>query len=301
MAQQFPTTLPQTVLDVLERGLPQDAAVAHFIHSTYGDLSPSELSALLADRDDPQTASLVELLLFPGEAVALILEPALASARLDADGASALAEALAEAPPRAVAVMPDGSRLTVPLSPDDARHFVARLSPQRSLPEDAARLLAQRFSPDDALALAVTARQSGPDWTPAAKAFFRTLATRLDADAPKALDTLRFALRFLRGLAKDALPLPALAARRAQLAAQLRRARQQEEALAKSNYETLVMTGARLPYLHAPDIAHELALADAALTAATGRPPDESSACNWDMGTIADVDGMLAAFDDQAG
>ena len=79
-------TLLRAILDLFAAGLPQDAAVTHFIHSTYGALSPAALDALLADREDPQTASLVELLLFPGEAVALTLEPALAEARLDADG-----------------------------------------------------------------------------------------------------------------------------------------------------------------------------------------------------------------------
>ncbi|MHC1711523.1 MAG: hypothetical protein AB9872_05145 [Solidesulfovibrio sp.] len=290
------TALLRAILNVFETGLPQDAAVVHFIASTHGDLSATELTALLADRDDSQAASLVELVLFPGESVALTLEPALARARLDAAGVRPLADAVAGVAGRTVAVMPDGNRLPVALTPDDVRRFVARLEPGRNLPEEAARLLTERFGPAEALALAVTARQTGPDWSPAAASFFTSLLSRLDAKAPPAPDTIRFALRFLRSLPRNALPLPSLGARREQLATQLRRARQQEETLSGSNFETLSMTGMRLPYLHAPDIAKELALIDTVLVAVTGRLPDNTATRCRDMGTICDVDALMAAF-----
>jgi hypothetical protein len=291
-------TLVRAVADMLAAGLPQDAAVAHFIRSTHGDLDPDALAALLADPDDPQAASLIELLLFPGEAVARALEPALAAARLDAAGAARLAEELAGRVTRAVAVLPDGSRLSVALSPEEVRRFVDRLAPTRTLAEETAALLAARFGPEEALTLAVAARQTGPDWTPGPASFFRSLAERLPDGAPNASEILRYALRFLANLPAGALPLPALFARRGQLAAQLRRAGLQEEALARSNFETLLMTGARLPYLHAPDIRRELGLADAAILAVTGRPaPDTLGTCQ-DMGTFSDMDGMLTALGD---
>ncbi|EHJ46392.1 hypothetical protein DFW101_0375 [Solidesulfovibrio carbinoliphilus subsp. oakridgensis] len=291
-------TLVRAVADILAAGLPQDEAVAHFIRSTHGDLPPDALAALLADPGDPQAASLIELLLFPGEAVALALEPALAAARPDEAEAALLAEELAGRVTRAVAVLPDGSRLVVPLSPDDVRRFVGRLAPTRTLPGETAALLAARFGPDAALSLAVAARQTGPDWTPGAASFFRSLAERLPGGAPNASEILRYVLRFLAGLPAGALPLPALVARRGQLSAQLRRARLQEETLAKSNFETLLLTGARLPYLHAPDIRRELDFADAAILAVTGRPaPDTLGSC-LDLGTFSDMDGMLAALGD---
>lgn len=300
MDSPAPTPLARAVADLLAAGLPQDEAVTHFIRSTHGDLSPAALAARLADRDDPQVASLAELLLFPGEAVGLALEPALATARPDAAAALGLTEELAATVTQAVAVLADGSRVRFPLFPDDVRRFVARLAPTRTLPGEAAALLVERFGYEPALRLSVVARQTGPDWAPAATAFFLTLASRLPQDAANTQETLRFALRFLAGLPAPALPLPALIARRGQLAAQLRRAEQQDDALAKSNFETLIMTGARLPYLHAPDIARELALADAIILAVTGRPaPDTTGSC-LDMGFFSDVDGMLAALGDQA-
>ncbi|WP_156955691.1 hypothetical protein [Solidesulfovibrio alcoholivorans] len=301
MRQDPALALLDAIASRFASGLPQDASVAHYIRSTHGDLPPQRLEALVADGDDPQGASLAELLLFPGEDTARALEPALAAAALDDAGVAALAANLGQRVIRATAILPDGTRLAVPVSADAAARFVSRLGPQRTLPAAAAACVAERFGDDAALALAVAARRTGPvPWTPGAASLARAVASRLPADAPDAQETLHYVVRFLGGLAQDTLPLPALIARRSRLAAQLRRARQQEQAMKASNFETLAMTGARLPYLHAPDIARELALADAAILAATGRPaPDTTGSC-LDMGVVADMDGLLAALDDQA-
>jgi hypothetical protein len=301
MRQNAALALLEAIAARFASGLPQDASVAHFIRSTHGDLPPDRLEALVADGDDPQGASLAELLLFPGEDTARALEPVLAAAALDDAGVAALADRLGRRVTRALAILPDGTRLAVPVSADAAARFVSRLGPLRTLPAETAACVAERFGQDAALALAVAARRTGPaPWTPGAASLARTVASRLPADAPDAGETLHYLVRFLGGLAQGALPLPALIARRGRLAAQLRRARQQEQAMEASNFETLAMTGARLPYLHAPDIARELALADAAILAATGRPaPDTAGSC-MDMGVVADMDGLLAALNDQA-
>ena len=292
------TALAREIAARLTAGLPQDAAVAHFIASTYGALSAGELATLVADRDDPQAASLVELLLFPGEAVARALEPALAAAALDAAGEKRLGALLEQAAPPAVAVLPDGARITVPLESGDLTRFVARLGSTRTLPREAADVVAQRFGADAALETSVAARQGGPEWTPRNASFFGVLAARLPEEHPASVAALRYALRFLAGLASTALPVPALIARHARLAAQLRRARQQEQALAGSNFETLILTGNRLPYLHAPDISREMGLAEACIIAATGRPAPDMDASCLDMGTVEDVDGLFAALGD---
>ncbi|MHC1788719.1 hypothetical protein [Solidesulfovibrio sp.] len=288
------------LLDILETGLSQDAAVAHFIGSTHGDLTPQALAALVADPDDPQAASLLELLLFPGPDTALALEDAMGQARLDARDAARLAEALADNATRAIAVMPDGTRLSLPLTREQAARFVSRLAPHRSLPDDLRRLLETR-RPADARALAVAARQTGPDWTPAAVSFCRTLLYRLSPEVPDAAEAIRYVLRFLATLPGASLPLPALMARRSQLVAQLRRAARQDEALANSNYETVIMAGNRLPYLHAPDIARELAQADAVILAVTGRPAIDTGASCQNMGVVADMKHLLRVFDGEAG
>ncbi|WP_428568009.1 MAG: hypothetical protein ACP59X_08755 [Solidesulfovibrio sp. DCME] len=286
---------------LLAKGLAQDAAVAHFIRSTHGELPPHRLATLLADGDDPQGASLAELLLFPGEDTARALEPDLARAGLDAAGSAALAQRLAAAVTAAVAILPDGTRLTVPMDAEAVARFVSRLGPERGLPRETTHLLTERLGPEVALTVAVAARRSGPAvWPPGAAALVRAVAGRLPAEAPDALATLLYLVGFLGGLAAGALPLPTLMARHGRLSAQLRRARQQELAFSKSNFETIAMTGARLPYLHAPDIARELALCAAAIEAATGRAAPPAEATCLDLGVAADAAALFAVLDDQS-
>ncbi len=298
MQDQNVQGLVAAIIDKLESGLPQDDAVAHFIRSTHGELTPAELAALTADADDPQAESLRELLLFPGPDTALALEPALAAADLSPEETARLADALAANPPRAVALLPDGLDLPLPLTPDQARRFVARLAPQRTLPGELRQLLAARF-PAEAPGLAVAARQTGPDWTPAATAFLRALLTKLSLQGPGAADAIRFAMRFLADTPRGVPLLPALSARYSQLLAQLRRARLQDEALAKSNYETFILSGNRLPYLHAPDISRELGLAGAVIEAMTGRPAVDAGVSCQDMGVAATLEQVLEVFGDQ--
>jgi hypothetical protein len=294
------SSLAAAIVDILEQGLPQDDAVVHFISSTHGDLSPAALAALVADPDDPQAASLLELLLFPGPAVALALEDALEHAALIASDLPALAAAVAARSPRATAVLPGGSRLPLPVSPEHLGRLIDRLAPQRTLPAGLRAQLEARV-PQAARSLAVAARQTGPSWTPAATAFATTFLAQMpvDPDPAPAVATVRFVLRFLADLRQGSLPLPALFARRSQLAAQLRRAAQQDEALAKSNYETLMMGGNRLPYLHAPDIARELGLADAVIVTMTGRPAPDGAASCQNLGVVAGLEELLSVFGDQ--
>ncbi|HML62500.1 MAG TPA: hypothetical protein PKD41_16525, partial [Solidesulfovibrio sp.] len=108
MLQDPALALLDAIASRFASGLPQDASVAHFIHSTHGDLPPDRLEALVADGDDPQGASLAELLLFPDEDTARALEPALAAATLDDAGVAALAANLGRRVTRALAILPDG-------------------------------------------------------------------------------------------------------------------------------------------------------------------------------------------------
>jgi hypothetical protein len=295
--------LARAIADILERGLAQDEAALHCIRSTHGELSPAAIAALAADEDDPQAAPLLELLLFPGRQTALELEEAMTQAALEPADLPALAEALAGLGPRPAALLPDGQVVALPvLEADQAARLVARLAPHRTLPA-AARQAVEAACPGLGRRLAADARQIGPTWSRGALAFFANCLKRLPAvrpDPEKAGAVARFLCRFLADLPGDALPLPALMARQSRLLAQLRRARLQEEALAKSNYETLIMAGNRLPYLHAPDIAEELALAEAAILAVTGRPAPETGPSCQDLGAFAEMEELFAALDDQA-
>lgn len=158
------------------------------------------------------------------------------------------------------------------------------------------RILTERFSPQTALDLALACRQADLDWSRPRESFLTALLNRLDPGAPESPDAVRFALRFLGDLAPGTPPLAALPRLRERLVSQLSRAKVQETTLAGSNFETLAMTGLRLPYLHAPDIARELALLDLVLLAVTGRSGAAQAAVSRDLGRVDDVSDLIAAL-----
>jgi len=292
-------TLAGDIADRLARGLDQDADSAHCLVSTLGPLAPEDLAARLADPGDSEIAPLRELFFFPGPDLARDLEPALVEANLDAAGETALSRTLADTLPPVRIVLPSGEAFVLKMTPAEIEIWVRRLRPSRTAPAAVRQALSTRFPHDRALELAVACRQTGPDWTtPGREPFFLALLARLpSADTtPPADETVRFALRFLAALPAADLPLAALPRHREGLANQLRRAKAQEETLARSNFETRIMTGIRLPYLHAPDIARELALADAALLALTGRTGASREPIRRDLGTVTDAAGLLAAL-----
>jgi hypothetical protein len=292
------TTLRRAIVALFATGLLQDAATAHCLASTLGPLAPEVLAARLADADDLEAASLRELLFFPDQATALALEPVLAAADLDAAGQAALERDLAGEIRQARVLLPQRPPLVLAVRPDDLRLFVGRLRPTNSPPVAVRQVLAERYPAPLALELAVACRQAALAWSPPRRSFLATLLGRLAPDGPDTPEAVRFALGLLADLPAQIPPLAALPRRREALAAQYQRALLQEQSLAQSNFETLIVTGNRLPHLHAPTIARDLALADGILLAMTGRPGASDRPTQRDLGTVDDMEGLLEAFGD---
>ena len=288
--------LAQTIATVLDQGLPQDTATAQCLTSTLGPLAPAALAARLDDPDDDEAGPLRELLLFPGRETALALEPALAAADCDATDVPGLAGALTALVGQVRILLPDQPPLRLTVTPPELACLLTRLRPDRTAPAALRRTLTERFAPQRALDLAVACRQADLDWSRPRESFLTALLNRLDPETPESPDAVRFALRFLGDLAPGTPPLAALPRLRERLASQLSRAKVQETTLAGSNFETLAMTGLRLPYLHAPDIARELALLDLVLLAVTGRSGAAQAAVSRDLGTVDDVSDLIAAL-----
>jgi hypothetical protein len=296
MDTQAATVLSRAVTALLAAGLVQDAATAHCLASTLGPLPPEVLAARLGTADDLEAAPLRELLLFPGRDTALALEPALTAAELDAAGQATLVAGLSGEVRVIRLLLPQAPPLELAVGPADLGRFVDRLRPSHTPPRAIRQVLAERFPPPTDLELAVDCRLAALTWSAPRRSFVETLLRRLDPSAADTPPAVRFALGFLAELTPDTPPLAALPRRRAALSAQLRQARRQEDALAASNFETLLLTGARFPHLHGPDIARDLALLDAIALALTGRLGASGGPEPRDLGTVADAEGLFQAL-----
>lgn len=296
MEHRAVAALAETIAAHLALGLAQDAATARCLASSLGPLSAAELAARLADGDDLEAAPLRELLLFPGRDTSLALEPALAAADLAPADLQALTACLAGAVRHVRVRLPGQAPIDLPVAATDIDLFVDRLRPAHTPPASIRQTLAARFPAPLARELAVDCRLAALPWPPSHRAFLETLLGRIDPAGSDAPDLVRFALRLFAQLAPDEPPLTALSQYRETLLSQYHRARLQEQSLAASNFETLLATGARLPHLHAPDLARDLALADAMLVALTGRTGGGEPPAERDLGAVDDVAGFMDAF-----
>lgn len=296
----------QAVAAHLKAGLPQDRAGLEIICQALAEPDPARAcAALAADPESSDSAPLVALLFSPGPETRRALEPALAQAGLDAQGAAQLAlevARLAATPGRAAALLPDGTRVTLSPSARDIADFVRRLRPEATAPAELRAILARRFAPaeqDLVPDLCAALRHSRLAWTPARLFFLSQLLER--ADGRELPGLLAWAVGFLDLAGPDFSPRAALARRRQALAVQLRQAEAQEQTLAHSSYELRLSQGLRLGHVHGPDVRAELAWLDRAsilVLGISGGMLDDVAV--RDLGEALDADDLLRLLGGEA-
>ena len=301
-------SVPQTAQAIaahLEAGLPQDRAGLDAICQTLGEPDAARaLDILAADPESSDAAPLVALLFSPGPETRRVLEPVLAQAGLDAQGAEQLAQEtarLATEPGRAAALLPGGARVTLAPSVRDITGFVRRLRPEATAPAELRTVLTRRFAPvEQALFLEICAalRHSRLAWTPA-RVFFLSLLLE-KADGRELPGLLAWAAGFLDLAGPDFSPRAALMLRRQALLAQLRQAEAQEEATTRGSFEVRLSQGLRMGHLHAPDLRAELVHLDRACALVLGIGGEALSDVSvLDLGEVLDADGLLRLFRDE--
>lgn len=285
------------ILRLFEEGLPQDAAVLHYMASTHGGASPSDFQAILADRDDPDATSLAELLLFPDKDALNRLELVLEKADCSPKDALTVAEAVGQACPGTRAVLPGGEEVPLPLEPGDAARFVERLRLEHTPPRELSGAVGARFLGESGAPLKVALRHCRLEWT-AGRIFFLAALIRNMASTGEELDVLVWALTYLGGLPEGAPPLDSLGMKYAELTTRLRRALDFQADLAKSSFEVLMAQGVRAPLLHPDAIRRELAMLETVCLAVAGRPAwTLAGMTEVDIGLFEDGEAMIAALE----
>ena len=301
--------LPQ-LIDALRtlfvRGLPQNDEAAQCIEAFIGDFDPETLTGLLANRDSADAATVAELLLFPTTQAMADLEPLLEEARCTTADARTVILALAASLDQTEAIFPNGMRIPVTLKTDDLDAFVTRLKPVAHPPDELAALLNARLPHAASVALKVQLRHARLEWTPARLFFVATLLRRHEVKHGDLHALLAFSLELLDLSGPHLPPQTVVGDRHRDLTAQLKAAEQFEELRAKSNYETMMMQGARFAQPHVPSLRAALAMLDALartmfdraageLEEPRSRPPD--GVTERDLGDFMDMDALLRAWD----
>ncbi|MBF0482491.1 MAG: hypothetical protein HQK81_14390 [Desulfovibrionaceae bacterium] len=295
MTPENVAALRRRIQDVLEAGLPQDEQTVRAINASCDPIIPIGPIGLAADPGGGDEAVARALLLYPAEETKIALEPDLERAACSPDDARLTAELLCRSASRAAAVFPDGSRLDLALEPEDARTFVRRLRPECNPPGVLREILDTRFDPGMATRLKVVLRHAPVALGEAGAGFMRSLLAGTRATDGALVELTVFALRFWEGLAPVQTPEQGLARRWRTLAAQLKQAERQHDALDQSSFEIMISQGARLPHLHEESLRRELALLTLIARAiGLGGAGALSGGVDRDLGASEDAEGLIA-------
>lgn len=293
----------EAVASALCAGLGLDAHTLKTLRETTGaeatgsDEATGVMEAIgltLHGRDTSELAPLAALLFSPDADLRLRLEPELARHNLNAAEAEALAGLLAQrAEDGALPVTllpetlpPQGQRLTLAPTPEEAGALARRLRPEATAPAELREILTRRLGEASPLAgrLGVLLRQCRLGWTPERVFFLATLLERAGvgmaevgmpevymADQADDLPALiAWATRFLDICGSPLRPREQLPARRQSLEAQLRQAQFAEQATEAGSYEVRMSQGLRMGHVHGPEVQAELALLDRACALVLG-------------------------------
>jgi len=292
MNSSLQTKIVSFLLRLFEQGLPQDEAVLHYMVSTHGGASPSDFRTVLENRDDPDAASLTDLLLFPDNDALNRLELLLEGSECSPMDALAVADALAKTSSTR-AILPGGGEVPVLIERGNATRFVERLRLEHSPPRELTEAVTAGFPGENGAPLKVALRHCRLEWNVERICFLAALIRNIPTTG-EALDILAWTLTYLGALPDGASALDSLGIKYAELTTRLRRSLDFHAALSKSSFEVMMAQGVRAPLLHPDAIRRELAMLETVCLAVAGRPAwTLAGMTETDLGEVDDGEAAL--------
>ena len=274
--------------------------VRRFMEATFGDASVAALRALLSDESSAERDSLLDLVFFPDPSLQIAIEPILANYRLTGADVTLLAEQL-KAVPVATHLRIPGTDATVPTAMPasliDA--FLARLNitwqPAEGLSASMEHMDAGSFSPagDDKegrLRLRVLLRNAALRQTLVQVRFLCDFFERRLPEDKDFVDQLTFLLVFMKEHEDSTNIYLSLMDRKKFIFQHLLKARRSVALAARTNMETMIMTGVRTPYFDIPTAERSLVMIDSIAVAVFGRTEClEGTPRKVDLGTYGEA------------
>lgn len=285
MTLAAPESPPSLVEDALRRILAEGVVLTEdvlgFMEATFGDASPDALQAQLNDESDTERDALLDLIFFPDHTLQTAIEPILETHTLtEADVTLLTRRCMAKpiATRLCFSGAEDAIQTNLPASGVDA--FLNRLhltwQPVPALDKVLNRLDTRPLSPAGDLCegrhlLRIRLRDAALRQTPVQVRFLMDFFEALPIDGEAFVDQLDFSLVFMKEHEDAANLYEALMVRKRFIFRHLMKARRSDEIAARSNMETLMMTGVRSPYFDVAQGQRTLAMIDTIALAVYGR------------------------------
>ncbi|BBO90284.1 hypothetical protein DSCOOX_34640 [Desulfosarcina ovata subsp. ovata] len=251
------------LVSALEHGGRLTRAILDYIGATLFDPSPRRLAAFLADDDDSERDSLLDLIFYPDEAFQIHLEPLLAASPVTPEDEAALKRRLLERKIQLTIRLPDKRPLTHLVLPVFIKsQYIERLKLSWQLDGPVAAAIASGVSPARVPMVRVRLRNNGLRVQKRGRQFLCRFFECMPDDEPDYLACLDLVLPLLERARGDADFYDPLVNHKRELFRTLQQARRFETLMRQSNMEMLMLQGVRAPHADSGQLLEQMRLID---------------------------------------
>ncbi len=285
----------------LAEGIVLGDDVLRFLESTHGGSTSEDMAALLEDLEGGDAATLQELLFFPDESLQLKIESLMDGGGLAPDAVMRISRDLQDLPADALFIFPDsGEGIAIAFPVQGVEAFVDRLHLCWAASDAIRQAAAIRFGDDGGrrsvgptlAQILVRLRNAALAQTSFQCAFLEKFFAAFPTDRTDYFEHLDFVLRFLSETQDGEDAYEALMGKKIFYFRQFSQARRAKTLFDKSNMETLIMTGVRLPHMDTGAAVRAMELIDNLALFLFGRTEHfPGSPLAVDLGDIPDTAG----------
>ena len=289
--------LLQPLTKALEESGQLSEATLAFVETSLFPARPERLVSFLTDADsESERDSLLDLIFSPDLAVQLTLEPLIEGARWSAEDSTALSHQLMATPLRAWIRMPDGTRLVrIPVPDFIKSQYLDRLNIRWHLNEKLRAAIEQHLALDMAVCVKVRLRNGKLRPTVDQEVMLCRFFERMAGDDPDFLACLDLFLSLVDRTVKADCAYDHLVAHKRFLFRSLQQARRFEVLLRRSNMETLMLQGLRVPHAPQEELMAHMRLIDLICTRMFGKTEAIAPPMEAPMRVVTDLESPDAA------
>jgi hypothetical protein len=267
--------LADKIGDLFSHGIPLSAGMVHYIDSTFGNPSIEALQAILADDSDCERETLVELLLFPDEALQLQFEDLFEKYEFTQQDQARVVDRVGRHPLHARFQFHDSRPdLVLPMAAAAVACFVSRLRITKTLNPRITEAIAKYVHPNLSKICRVKLRNSNFAEKEQNIKFLCAFFKKIPADSRAVLPYLDFVFGLLEENKKGSNMLELLTARKKHYLKAFQSARRLEQRLQRNTVETLLLQGERITCENEEDALDKIAMIDTIARAVFGRTQD---------------------------
>ena len=274
--------------------------VIDYINSTYGNPDAAEIKALIDCRGASDRETLVELLFFPDESVQLQLEEALQTRVFTSEDVAAIAAELADRNILATVSLDDtGQTVSVRADRTVIDPFLTRLNIDYTPDAELLRTITEVLPADRRKAVGVRLRNARIRPAGRLLDFLQRYIRAMHAER-FFFEGLDFLLGFMQEIDRDADPYDAMMKKKRSCWRHLHKSEAVEKRLNKTNVETLLLHGERVPYIDRNRMRETITTIDRICLAVYGKTETiagaEPNHTGWKIGGAEDAAAMFRRF-----